>query len=97
MLVEILSVSLRNGIVEISALDVSEENLSRMERVRDDMDNPEITFLLDTREGKALTYLRNWLNSQKAVRRNECHTWGQALQSVVGTITIISGKYRSWE
>lgn len=50
MLVEILSVSIKKGIVEIQALDVSEENLARMERMRDDMNNPEITFLLDTRE-----------------------------------------------
>lgn len=34
MLVEILSVSLKKGVVEIQALDVSEENLSRMERMR---------------------------------------------------------------
>lgn len=37
MLVEILSVSIKKGIVEIQALDVSEENLARMERMRDDM------------------------------------------------------------
>ena len=97
MLVEILSVSLNKGVVEIQALDVSEENLNRMERMRDDMNNPEITFLLDTREGKVLTYLNNWLHRQKAVRKQECTTWGQALQAVVGTITTISGKYRSWE
>ena len=94
MLVEILSVSIKKGIVEIQALDVSEENLARMERMRDDMNNPEITFLLDTREGKVLN---NWLHRQKAVRKQECTTWGQALQAVVGTITTISGKYRSWE
>ena len=57
MLVEILSVTLKKGIVEIQALDVSEENLSRMERMRDDMNNPELTFLLDTREEKVLMYL----------------------------------------
>ena len=92
MLVEILSVSIKKGIVEIQALDVSEENLARMERMRDDMNNPEITFLLDTREEKVLTYLNNWLHRQKAVRKQECTTWGQALQAVVGTITTISGK-----
>ena len=95
MLVEILSVTLKKGIVEIQALDVSEENLSRMERMRDDMNNPELTFLLDTREEKVLMYLNNWLHRQKAVRKQECTTWGQALQAVVGTITTISGKYRS--
>lgn len=95
MLVEILSVTLKKGIVEIQALDVSEENLSRMERMRDDMNNPELTFLLDTREEKVLMYLNNWLHRQKAVRKQECPTWGQALQAVVGTITTISGKYRS--
>lgn len=96
MLVEILSVSLKKGIVEIQALDVSEENLSRMERMRDDMNNPEITFLLDTREGKVLTYLNSWLHRQKAVRKQECTTWGQALQAVVGTITTISGNLWMW-
>ena len=97
MLVEILSVTLKKGIVEIQALDVSEENLSRMERMRDDMNNPELTFLLDTREEKVLMYLNNWLHRQKAVRKQECTTWGQALQAVVGTITTRSGNYRSWE
>lgn len=77
MLVEILSVSIKKGIVEIQALDVSEENLARMERMRDDMNNPEITFLLDTREEKVLTYLNNWLHRQKAVRKQECTTWGR--------------------
>lgn len=81
MLVEILSVTLKKGIVEIQALDVSEENLSRMERMRDDMNNPELTFLLDTREEKVLMYLNNWLHRQKAVRKQEwecfqlCHEW----------------------
>lgn len=88
MLVEILSVTLKKGIVEIQALDVSEENLSRMERMRDDMNNPELTFLLDTREEKVLMYLNNWLHRQKAVRKQECTTWGQALQAVVSCWSV---------
>ena len=84
MLVEILSVSIKKGIVEIQALDVSEENLARMERMRDDMNNPEITFLLDTREEKVLTYLNNWLHRQKAVRKQECTTWGAGVTSSGG-------------
>lgn len=97
MLIEILSVSLQKGIVKISAFDVSEENLSRMERRRDDMDNPELTFILDTKDKKTQEYLRNWLHSQKIILKNECKTWGQALQAVVGTVTTISGYYRSWD
>lgn len=93
-MVEILSVEVQKGIVSIQAMDVSEENLVRMERMRDDMFNSEIQFQFDTHEKSAFQYLRNWLKSQKSVSGST--TWGEALQAVVGTITTISGKYRNW-
>lgn len=95
MLIEITSTRIRAGIIEICGIDVSEENLQRMERSRDDGFEKEVEFLLDTRDPKTYSYIYRWMKAQKAAQGKE--TWGSAAQAVVGTITDISGKYRNWE
>ena len=95
MMIEITSVTLRNKIVTIDAVDVSDENLMHMERVRDDGFEKEVCFKFDTTQQPDLKYLNSFLHRQKATRN--CSTWGQALQAIVGTHTMISGKYRVWE
>lgn len=93
--IEIISVEILNGVVTITAIDVSDENLRRMERLRDDAAEKEVTFHLDSRNSKDYKYLRMWLKNQKAARGSK--TWGEALNSTVGTITTIEPRFRSWE
>lgn len=93
--IEITSAEIRDGIVTITGIDVSEENLRRMERMRDDGAEMEVKFCFDSREPKELKYLHDWLKRQKAVRNR--NTWGEALNSIIGTITVIGRKYRSWD
>ncbi len=95
MLIEITAARIQEGIIEIYGIDVSEENLQRMERSRDDGVEQEIQFLFDTRDSRTYGYIRRWLKTQKAARGKE--TWGSAVQAVVGTITEVSGRYRNWE
>lgn len=92
MTVEITSVSLKDGICRISAIDCSEENLHRIERTRDDGFEREVEFVFNTKNKTEFLYLRNWLKRQKITR--DCKTYGEALNSILGTITSISGKYR---
>lgn len=95
MTIEIISVNMKQGIVTISAVDVSEERLQKLERMRDDGFERELEFIIDTHEKEAYRYLYSWLKRQKATK--DCTTWGQALNAVCGTITTISKKYRSWD
>lgn len=95
MTVELTSVALDKGMVMFTAVDCSEENLQRMERMRDDGFEKELEFLFDTHKRNEYLYLRRWLKRQKATRQAE--TWGDALRSVCGTITTISRAYRVWE
>lgn len=95
MTVEIQSVGLQNGIVTISAVDCSEEQLQYMERHRDDGIEKEIIFSFDTRYRNQYLALRSWLKQQKATGQSK--TWGEALASVIGIVTTINGKYRVWE
>ena len=95
MYVEITAVSIVSGNVIIEAIDVSEENIQRLERTRDDGFEQELKFVFDTREKNDFFYLRNWLKRQKSTQ--ECATWGEALNSVYGTVTSISQKYRVWD
>lgn len=92
MTVEITSVTLDQGMVMFSAVDCSEEHLQKLERTRDDGFVEEMEFLFDTHVEKDYRYLFRWLKRQKAARQAE--TWGDALRSVCGTITTISGAYR---
>lgn len=94
MTVEITSTSMQNGVIRIGAVDVSEENLMRCERMRDDFQK-EIEFVFDLKDKLVYKYIINWLQSQKAVKG--CKTYGEALNSILGTVTQISGKYRVWD
>lgn len=93
--VEILSYQVKDGIVKIQALDVSDQNLQRMERIRDDGQEKEVEFVFDTVRKEEYTYLRQWLKRQKVTR--EAKTWGEALTAMIGIITVINGKYRNWQ
>lgn len=95
MTVEITSVTLDKGMVLFTAVDCSEEHLQKLERTRDDGIAEEMEFCFDTHIEKEYRYLYQWLKRQKAARQAE--TWGEALQSVSGTITTVSGAYRVWE
>ena len=92
--VEILSVEIKKGIVYFYCNDVSDENLRRMERMRDDAAEEELVFSFDTHNPKVFKTLRAWLHIQKIAKGSA--TWGEALQSVVGTITVLPKKYREW-
>lgn len=93
--VEIISCEVDHGIVKILAVDVSDQNLRRLERLRDDASETIVEFVFDTvRKGDYL-YLRSWLKSQKATR--QARTWGEALAAVAGSITTISTRYRNWQ
>lgn len=92
--VEILSVEINKGIVSFYCINVSDENLRRMERMRDDATEEEVVFNFDTHNPKAFQILRAWLHQQK--RTKDSKTWGEALQSVVGTITVLPSGFREW-
>lgn len=92
--IEIISVEIKKGIVMITGIDVSDENLRRMERMKDDGMQTEVTFCFDSHQSKDLQYLYNWLKRQKAAKG--ATTWGEALHKTIGTITVIAKKYRSW-
>lgn len=92
--VEILSVEINKGIVYFYCNDVSDENLRRMERMRDDAIEKEVVFSFDTHNPKVFETLRAWLLKQKITKGSA--TWGEALQSVVGTITVLPKKFREW-
>lgn len=94
-MIEITAVSLSKGIVTIEAIDISEENLQKLERTRDDGFEKEVKFEFDTHDPEVQTYLYYWLKRQKSTKG--CETWGMALQAVLGTHVSISQKYRSWE
>ena len=93
--VEILSVELNKGIVYFYCNDISDENLRRLERMRDDATEEEVVFSFDTHDPKALKILRAWLLNQKITQGST--TWGEALQSVVGTVTVLPKKFREWK
>lgn len=94
MLVEITSYRIENGSVFLTAVDVSEEHLQKIKRGRDDGEEKEIEFLFSAEQKNSLSYLKNWLKRQKATAGTG--TWGEALRSVIGTVTDINMKYRSW-
>lgn len=93
--VEIIGTRIEKGIAIITVIDVSEENLRKMERLRGDTFDHEMEFRFDTHEMEDLEYLWKWLKRQKVTKG--CKTWGEALHSTIGTITVIAPRYRSWE
>lgn len=90
MTVEITAAVIKNGIVTISCIDCSEENLNRMMRNRDD-GGFQITFdiIIDTKEAQGLNALRKWLKRQACTKDKK--TWGDALQALRGTVTETYG------
>lgn len=95
MTVEITEVVLNQGVVSVSAVDCSEEHLQRMERQRDDGMERVVEFVFDTHKASHYHYLYKWLKRQKAAKAAK--TWGEALFSVMGTVTSINSKYRVWD
>lgn len=92
MTIEIEEVTVKDGIVRITALNCSEENLQKLERLRDDCYQKELQFVFDTRNNKSdCIYLTYWLHHQKVTAG--CKTYGEAFYRIRGTVTTISGKY----
>lgn len=99
-MIEITNASIINKHeVEIEAVDVSEVNLQRFERNRDDGGfERKILYRFDVSQTKAFQYLDRWLHRQKAVLKADPSTYGEALRAVVGTIVPpLSNRYRVWE
>lgn len=96
MMIEITGASVnKDKIVEITGIDVSEENLQKMEDLRDDGFERELRLIFDTKNHKDLFYFYKWIHSQKAAADSK--TYHDALNSIVGTIVTISGKYLVWD
>lgn len=91
--VEINSVSLHEGIITIFGNDVSHSSSDRLERIRTDETEREVTFIFDSHDFKDYEYLSDWLHSQKASKG--ASTWGEALNSIVGTRTQIASIFRT--
>ena len=97
MTVEIIEAWITDGIVTISCVDCSEDNLERLERTRmDDGIEKSIHFVIDTTEQKSFIALRRWMMHQKCTENKK--TWGEALNSQHGTDTDTYGigKFRVW-
>ena len=69
MTIEVTSTSICSGIVRIYGIDCSEENLQRMEWIRDDGTEREVVFVFDTKnDQKSFEYLTRWLHRQKSLK-----------------------------
>lgn len=97
MTVEITSATIHNKIVEIEAIDVSEEHLQRIERTRDDGFERELLFTFDLCNRWQNSYLYRFLHQQKRVMEKNPSLLIDALQYTVGTVTSISGKYLNYD
>lgn len=95
MTVEITSGCICDGIIRIFAVDVSEEHLQWIERSRDNGMERKIEFVFDTHFPDTYKYIRKWLKKQKATQNAK--TWGEAVHAVIGTITELNTKFRSWD
>ena len=99
MTIEVIDIRItdrENGTVTMIARDVSEENLMRFERYRDDGFEKELEYQWNTRDNRQFLALRKWLKSQKVTQN--AATFGQAMAAVTGRILPSpSGKYRVWE
>ena len=97
MTVEITSVTINKRIVTIEAIDVSEENLQWIERIRDDCFDREIAFNFDLNQKSANIYLYRFLHHQKKVIELQPDLLIDALFAIVGTVTNISDKYLDYD
>jgi hypothetical protein len=92
MLITVTGYSLQNSIITIYGTDTSEENLQRMERMRSDIEPREMAFAFNTKYYTSQRYIWMWLKNQKATAN--ATTWGEALSSIIGTVTEINKRYR---
>ena len=93
MTVEITSAKIKNRIVTIEGIDVSEENLQRMERTRDDGFEREVVFSFNLTEKYPNIYINRFLHRQKAVRELKPSYLVDALQAIIGTVTTLDNRY----
>ena len=97
MTVEITSATINNRIVTIEAIDVSEENLQWIERIRDDCYEREVSFTFDLTQKAPNSYLYRFLHRQKRVVEAKPTYLADALSAIVGTIVTINGKYLDYD
>ena len=81
--------------VRIYCIDISEEHLQQLERRRLDKQPKEMIF--EFSDDQAYSYLYRRLSRMKQTQ--EAKTWGDALSSIVGTVsgTCFQFKYRVYE
>ena len=83
-------------IVTIEGIDVSDEHLQYLERMRDDGGfERDLRFCFDTNEKKPCADLVKFLRRQVAT--TGCETYGEALRAIVGTRTTLPSRYLVWE
>ena len=93
MLVEVTRSYIADGILKIDAIDCDELSLIRLERNRiDDGSDREVRFEIDSKTKYGFVAVRKFLKSQKST--TGCKTFGQAAESLVGTLIDIPCKYR---
>lgn len=91
MTVEITGYSFKTGECHLFAIDVDERHLQQVERNRyDDGFERELEFVFTRDE---YHYFYKWLQRQKVVKETKPKTVGEAVKSILGSITTISGKY----
>ena len=66
--IEIISVEIKKGIVMITGIDVSDENLRRMERMKDDGMQTEVTFCFDSINRKIYNIFITGLNAKRQLK-----------------------------
>lgn len=98
--VEIVSAELdiKNKCIEILAIDIGEKHLEELERNRAAEEPREIEFSISLESKRSYWYAVHFLNESLAVKKaaKELQTrisWQQALQAIVGTVTMLSSKY----
>ena len=100
IMIEICSVSLQKGIVEIEVLDISELRLEQM-RERNREDEPrQLKYRFDLHDTEEYNYLGYWLKrATKRVPTYQKKTWNDVLMYIIGRTYNLgfASKYRVWE
>lgn len=97
MTIEITSAYIQQKTIVIEAIDVSEENLQRLER-QDGGEEKICVWNFDTTDEKSFRSIRYYLRKQKAIQKLKNPTWGDVLNAIRGTIVQSpSGKYRVYD
>lgn len=91
MTIEVTGFSFQNGELHLFGTDVDERHLQMVEGNRWDDDRERELEFVFTKE--SFKYLVTWLSKQKAVKKAEPKTIGDAVRATLGTVTTISGKY----